>query len=39
MKLNWKLKGGRDTNQIAILDESIDFFGTTHFLSHKSFIT
>ena len=43
MKLNWKLKeggggGGRDTNQITILDRGIDFclnhtfFHTNHLL-------
>ena len=39
MKLNWKLKVGRKTNQITILGGSIDFFFYHTFLSHKSFIT
>ena len=40
MKLNWKLKVERETNQITILGGSIDFFFfNPTFLSHKSFIT
>ena len=31
MKLNWKLKVGRETNQITILGGNIDFFLTTLF--------